>query len=388
VSGDFGTVGGGWENTSGGIATISGGVANAAGVGATVGGGNANTASGTYSSIGGGQVNTASGFGATVPGGIANSAAANYSLAAGAAAKVRSAADIGGGNTTGDAGTFVWSDSSGTTSLPFDYFTSNGTNQFLVRAGGGVAINGAPFTPDVELTIHGSALSGTGNNTADVVLIPRGSPSGFDIAAPGDGTFDVYNAAGGFVSSLLTLSSAGNFTLYGTTGGVTTATLNLDNSGNLTIFGTAGSNTTNAIKPGGGSWAAPSDARLKRDIQPLDHMLDRLLQLRGVTFEYAHPDEGLHPPGRHTGFIAQQVQQIFPDWVGQTSDGYLAVGPKGFEAMTVEALRELRAEKDGELAELRSEKDTEIAELRGRLDELSARMDRLQQRSASIGRQQ
>jgi hypothetical protein len=101
-------------------------------------------------------------------------------------------------------------------------------------------------------------------------------------------------------------------------------------------------------------------------------MLDKLLQLRGVTFEFKQPDNGLHPAGRHTGFIAQEVQQVFPEWVGQTSDGYLSVGPTGFEAMTVEALRELRAEKDDE-----------IAELHAKLDALSARLDRMQAKSAA-----
>lgn len=135
------------------------------------------------------------------------------------------------------------------------------------------------------------------------------------------------------------------------------------NQGNLTLAGS----TAQAYKPGGGAWATPSDARLKRDIQPLDHMLDKLLRLRGVTFEYAHPDNELHPAGRHTGFIAQEVQPVFPEWVGKTPDGYLSVGPQGFEAMTVEALRELRAEKDAEIADLKS-----------RLDALSERVERLQ----------
>jgi hypothetical protein len=36
----------------------------------------------------------------------------------------------------------------------------------------------------------------------------------------------------------------------------------------LTITGTA-------TKPGGGSWTAPSDARLKTDVQPLTDALDK-----------------------------------------------------------------------------------------------------------------
>lgn len=110
-----------------------------------------------------------------------------------------------------------------------------------------------------------------------------------------------------------------------------------------------------AAKPGGGSWSALSDARLKRNVQDLDHPLDRLLALRGVTFEYkpgAHP---LAAPGRFTGFIAQDVRQVFPEWVHADDDGYLSVGITGFEALAVEALRDLRAEKDAQIAALREE---------------------------------
>src|SRR5205085_1336888 len=76
-----------------------------------------------------------------------------------------------------------------------------------------------------------------------------------------------------------------------------------------------------AIKPGGGAWAAPSDARLKKNIAPLDGALDRLLQLRSVTFEYKDPAATQQLPGRRTGFIAQEVEGVFPEWVGEQADG-------------------------------------------------------------------
>lgn len=44
-----------------------------------------------------------------------------------------------------------------------------------------------------------------------------------------------------------------------------------------------------ASKPGGGSWAVFSDARLKKDVTDLDGALDRLLRLRSVEFEYDDP---------------------------------------------------------------------------------------------------
>jgi hypothetical protein len=58
-----------------------------------------------------------------------------------------------------------------------------------------------------------------------------------------------------------------------------------------------------------------SDARLKKDIKPLEGALDRLLQLRGVTFEWKEPEKHANMTGRQRGFIAQEVEKVMPEWV-------------------------------------------------------------------------
>lgn len=136
------------------------------------------------------------------------------------------------------------------------------------------------------------------------------------------------------------------------------------------IFKTDGS----AFKPGGGSWSALSDRRLKHDIKPLEGSLDRLLGLRGVTFAYNDPARAGACEGTMMGFIAQDVEPIFPRWVSTDAEGYKAITITGFEALTVEALRELRAEKDAQIAE----KDAEIADLREQIVDLSQRLERLE----------
>jgi hypothetical protein len=63
---------------------------------------------------------------------------------------------------------------------------------------------------------------------------------------------------------------------------------------------------------GGGTWAAPSDGRFKKDVANFDDGLEKLLQVRTVRFRY----DGL--PGVETtdneeiGIIGQEMQQIFP----------------------------------------------------------------------------
>lgn len=108
----------------------------------------------------------------------------------------------------------------------------------------------------------------------------------------------------------------------------------------------------NAGKPGGGPWSTASDARLKANIEPIRGALETLLSLHGVTFEYRDARAIGELSGRQRGMIAQEVEKVVEDWVDEGPDGYKRVTYRGFEALTVEALRELQAEKDREIAAL------------------------------------
>ena len=97
----------------------------------------------------------------------------------------------------------------------------------------------------------------------------------------------------------------------------------------------------NAFKPGGGSWSTLSDRRTKTSIEPISGALESLLKLRGVTFEYSNPSAVGELPGTHIGMVAQDVEQVFPSWVDTGDDGYKRLTFRGFEALAVEAIREL-----------------------------------------------
>lgn len=150
TSGNFATIGGGIQNTAGDFsATVGGGTENTAGgFAATVAGGSQNAASGNYAAVGGGSGNTAGADGAVVGGGNINSAEGRYSTVAGGYSNRASGgySFAGGQQAKADhGGTFVWADSSLTGG---EDFVSTGINQFLIRAGGGVGINtNAPSNP-------------------------------------------------------------------------------------------------------------------------------------------------------------------------------------------------------------------------------------------------
>ena len=82
------------------------------------------------------------------------------------------------------------------------------------------------------------------------------------------------------------------------------------------------------LTSGATTWTANSDERLKRNVAPLaSSTLDRLLGLNPVTFNWKDDYQNRHQ-GVQLGFIAQEVQQIFPEFtaIGPTTTITLADG--------------------------------------------------------------
>ncbi len=138
----------------------------------------------------------------------------------------------------------------------------------------------------------------------------------------------------------------------------------------LSVNGDAG-------KPGAGMWSGLSDARLKRNLTPLTGTLDKLLKLHGYEFEYSEEavTHELYLPGRQMGLIAQEVEQVFPDWVTHAPDGYKLVTERATTALMVEALRDLRTEKDEQIAR----QQQQLGALQAENLELRERLARIEQ---------
>jgi len=81
-----------------------------------------------------------------------------------------------------------------------------------------------------------------------------------------------------------------------------------------------------ASKPGGGTWAVFSDERLKRIRGTYNSGLKAVMQLQPLRYEYKADNAlGIKSEGEHIGFGAQAVQQVIPEAVTTTADGYLMV---------------------------------------------------------------
>lgn len=361
----YSTVGGGLSNLATGTrASIGGGELNtASGTNATIAGGLSNSASAQRTAIGGGESNIASGSHATIPGGLACSATSAYSFATGRRAK------------STNIGAFVWADSTDAD------FQSTGTNQFLIRASGGVGIG--TNSPSNQLSVSGNGdLTGrlaVGTPTADARLLVRSDlgEDAFRVRIDGTTKLVVRDNGGVVIGSNSTDVPSNGLRVLGAVGvaGV--------NPGAFSLAVGSG----DAAKPGGGMWAVFSDRRLKHTIAPIaPGTLDRLLAIRGHTFEYTQDaiERRFALAGRQTGLIAQEVAEVFPEWVAADDEGYLYVSERGLTAIVVEAVRELRAEKDSEIAQLRIENDAETAELRADVQTLEARLAAMERAMANL----
>jgi hypothetical protein len=127
----------------------------------------------------------------------------------------------------------------------------------------------------------------------------------------------------------------------------------------ITSGTTSSSYAIYGIGNGGSTWAgyfegnvyatgtySSSDERLKKNIQPLQGSLDQLMRLQGVTFEWKEPDEHGRTAALQRGFVAQDVEKVFPDWVGVDGKGFKAIDVHQIEALEVESIRELKLRND------------------------------------------
>ncbi len=108
---------------------------------------------------------------------------------------------------------------------------------------------------------------------------------------------------------------------------------NVNVSGSLTVSSCTGCGTS-------------SDSRLKKNVKPITGAIEQLLQLKGITYEWIEPEKHGNATGTQHGFIAQEVEKVFPNWVHEGSDGFKVLDYRQTEALEVESIRILKAEND------------------------------------------
>lgn len=141
----------------------------------------------------------------------------------------------------------------------------------------------------------------------------------------------------------------------------------MDSSGHLHYGGyDAAGNPTNNNTIYAGAFSATSDRRLKKGIKDIDGALDKVLKLRGANYYW---NNGNADKAMQYGFIAQELQEVMPDAVSSSGDGYLAVKYDAVTPVLVEAMKEL---------------NDKVETVEDEVDQLKVRMDNVEQNQESL----
>ena len=181
---------------------------------------------------------------------------------------------------------------------------------------------------DDRLFIIGNGTSSSAANRSNAVTVLKNGNFGIGVYAPSellevngniltdnagdfysDATNGVFNIGGGIMNDKVNIIADNTPTLN-----------NVDGDEDLYIeehleLGVQG------YKPGGGTWATASDARLKKDIQPYKDGLAHLLQIKPVRFRYNDIPGFPEPEREYVGIVAQEMQAIAPYMVKEEPFG-------------------------------------------------------------------
>ena len=127
--------------------------------------------------------------------------------------------------------------------------------------------------------------------------------------------------------------------------------------------------------------ALTSDARYKKNISALENPLENLLNLRGVAYDFDRdkwPAKNF-PEGRQIGFIAQEVERIFPELVLTDANGYKSVLYQNAVPILVEGMKAQQKQIDAQKREIEALK-TDNSDLRKQ----SARIAELEKNLADV----
>lgn len=123
------------------------------------------------------------------------------------------------------------------------------------------------------------------------------------------------------------------------------------------------------------SFVTPSDLALKKDIKKISGSLQKLTTLQGIYYKLRDGTDGNR---QHIGFVAQDVEKVFPELVIKNSKGIRGVSYSQLVVPLSEAIREQQTE----IEQLHKEND----KLRVRLEKIELLLEERKQLSVQISK--
>ncbi|SNS99289.1 Chaperone of endosialidase [Ekhidna lutea] len=212
--------------------------------------------------------------------------------------------------------------------------------------------------------VFGQNDNGSGDFSSNIEIVAD------DQAGETSGRISVYNTAnGGVVNETIFMTS-----FNGPSGGslvelrdsLAITSISMDGqNGNISASGDVSGNTLTSSD----GMVQTSDRRLKKNIADLENPLEKTLKMRGVSYQWK--DENMSQRNQ-IGVIAQEVEEIYPEFVHTNDEGMKAVNYAQMTAVLIEAIKELNAK----VASLENENNNlkasleEVKQLRSEMDQL------------------
>jgi len=128
-----------------------------------------------------------------------------------------------------------------------------------------------------------------------------------------------------------------------------------------------------------GVWTG-SDKRWKKNIEPLENVLDKMNSLQGVRYEWKtdeFPDQGFTNEAQ-IGLVAQDVERVMPELVHTDQKGFKAVSYDKLSAVLIEAVKEQQVTIEAlseQLNKMEKIKQAEIESLKDQLTHLRSMVE-------------
>ena len=153
-----------------------------------------------------------------------------------------------------------------------------------------------------------------------------------------------------------------------------TEKIRIKDDGNVGI-GTSDPNyklQVNGSAAGTGDWVNISDKRYKDNIKSLKNILPKIMKLNAVYYDWKRgefPDKNFSKK-RQIGFIAQEVEKLFPELVHNDNSNYKSIAYSKITAILVRAIQELQEEQNIEIQKIKKSYDQKIEKLIKRIEKL------------------
>ena len=250
----------------------------------------------------------------------------------------------------------------------------NQANLFVIKGDGNIGIGTAGPNALVELSVPSAAVNGTKglkiiNQSGTVVVLENGVSNDSYVGTTSSSKFHVRTNN----LNRLSISQGGNIGI-----GTTTPGQKLD-----IISG-------NGRVQSGFNWLTNSDRRYKKNITSLQNSLSKILAIRGVRYDLKDDNNIKQNYGKHIGFIAQELEKEFPEFVVTEENGYKSVSYDKMTAVLVNAIKEQQQIIESQSNQLKNQtnkledfqkiNEKELADLKAEIKELKAIINQVSKR--------